>query len=60
MIAVENIQTRNAFMLPLVRAAYASTMLMLLMSNTNVLTEVTGMLNTSSGKGADLALCPDI
>ena len=51
MMAVERSHMRNDFVWPLVRAEYASTMLMLLMSSTKVLTEVTGMLKTSSGKG---------
>jgi hypothetical protein len=38
-------------MLLRVSAAYASTMLILLISSTKVLTVVTGMLNTSSGRG---------
>ena len=55
-MAVENIHTLNDLTFPLVSAAYASTMLMLLISSTNVLTDVTGMLKTSSGNGPALLL----
>ena len=52
-MAVDSSHTRNVFRLPRVSAAYASTMLMLLISRTNVLTDVTGMSNTSMGSGPD-------
>ena len=50
-MAVEAIHIRNALMFPLVNAEYDKTILIELMSKTNVLTDVTGMLNTSEGSG---------
>ena len=51
MMHVESSHIRKPFMFPRVRALYASTMLMLLISSTNVLVEVVRMSNTSSGNG---------
>jgi hypothetical protein len=51
MVAIN--QTRNDFIRPRVSAAYASTIDILLISSTKVLTEVTGILNTSMGRGPD-------
>ena len=49
MMAVDASQMRNALRLPRVSQAYAITMLIELISSTKVLTDVTGMSNTSIG-----------
>ena len=54
--AVDASQIRNPLRFPLVRLDYARTMLIELIKSTNVITEVTGMLNTSSGSGPAMLL----
>jgi len=56
MMAVDTIQIRKAFIFPRFKAEYAKTMLILLIKSTKVLTDVTGMSNTSIGKGPERLL----